>query len=107
MHEDNVLEVSGEIPFDSAAVSFVAAVSLFTQWADSYCAEECATCPRGNDCNWRRSCRFTINFERQLYEPLPTKSLEAAKRRYVPKGDAPLPSRNPWAVPQCNFRERA
>ncbi len=52
MHEDNVLEVSGEIPFDSDAVSFMAALSLFTQWADSYCAEECAACPRGNDCNW-------------------------------------------------------
>ena len=52
MHGDNVLGVSGQIPFDSAAVSFVAALSLFTQWADGYCAEEGATCPRGNDCYW-------------------------------------------------------
>ena len=107
MHEDNVLEVSGEIPFDSAAVSFMAALSLFTQWADSYCAEECAACPRGNDCN------------RQPFLSIHSTNRAAAKRTVADevagsgqtslsaKGDAPLPSRNPWAVPQCNFRERA
>ena len=34
-----------------------------------------------------RSRRFTLKFERLLSEPLPTKPLEADKRRYVPKGD--------------------
>ena len=31
-----------------------------------------------------RSCRFAFEIERQLCEPLPTKPLKAAKRRYVP-----------------------
>ncbi len=34
-----------------------------------------------------RSRRFALNFERRLSDPLLTKSLEAARRRYVPKTD--------------------
>ncbi len=35
-----------------------------------------------------RSRRFGFEIERRLCEPLPTKPLEAAKRRYVPIADA-------------------
>ena len=35
-----------------------------------------------------RECRFALQIEWRLCEPLPTKSLDAAKRRYVPKPDA-------------------
>ncbi len=38
-------------------------------------------------CGCGRSCRLTLNYERQLSEPLPTKPLEASKRRYVPTAD--------------------
>ncbi len=52
-------------------------------------------------CWWRvspvgRSGRFGPQVEWRLSEPLQTKSLEAAKRRYVPKADAKYHSDASW-----------